>query len=415
MKYRIYFVPSDRPVDGVAGLRMRVSTPTFVTTFNLGYRVSIADWNVEYQKLKPRTFHGKKKIPADKINKEIESWKEKVSEIIDRRDNVTLTQFRDAFKEATGSPIRDKANFFDRYEQFMKEQAIESGWSVSSSKKHRTMINIIKGFNSRITFDDFTEQGMQKLVNHIVNEVGRRNNTAQRDVKTVKWFLRWAHKKGYCRHEDYENYKFKLKTNKKRVVFLDWNELMTLYSYEFRTPYLTRTRDTFCFTCFTGLRYSDVKNLLKTDIINDRITFVANKQVEDLLTIELNKYAKAIYEKYKDTEGKKLFNVPSSKNYNDYIHEICKIVGFDTPITEVYMKGGSRIETTKPKHELLSSHSGRRTFICNALSLGIPPTTVMKWTGHSDFKSMQPYIDVAGMDKVSAMAKFDKGHSTENT
>ena len=31
----------------------------------------------------------------------------------------------------------------------------------------------------------------------------------------------------------------------------------------------------------------------------------------------------------------------------------------------------------------------------------------MKWTGHSDYKAMKPYIDVADEIKAEAMKKFD--------
>jgi hypothetical protein len=50
---------------------------------------------------------------------------------------------------------------------------------------------------------------------------------------------------------------------------------------------------------------------------------------------------------------------------------------------------------------------GRRTFIVNALSLGITPNIVMKWTGHSDYKAMKPYIDIVDSIKASSMTKFD--------
>ena len=63
--------------------------------------------------------------------------------------------------------------------------------------------------------------------------------------------------------------------------------------------------------------------------------------------------------------------------------------------------------TTRPKYELLSSHCGRRTFICNALALGIPPHVVMKWTGHSEYSAMKPYIDAADSLKTESMSKFD--------
>lgn len=66
-----------------------------------------------------------------------------------------------------------------------------------------------------------------------------------------------------------------------------------------------------------------------------------------------------------------------------------------------------RIDIVTPKYALLGSHTGRRTFICNALALGIPPQVVMKWTGHSDYKAMKPYIDIADDIKAAAMTRFD--------
>ena len=40
------------------------------------------------------------------------------------------------------------------------------------------------------------------------------------------------------------------------------------------------------------------------------------------------------------------------------------------------------MEETSPKCDLIGTHAARRTFICFALSSGIPPQVVMKWTGH---------------------------------
>ena len=46
--------------------------------------------------------------------------------------------------------------------------------------------------------------------------------------------------------------------------------------------------------------------------------------------------------------------------------------------------------------------------IRNALALGIPAQVVMKWTGHSDYKAMKPYIDIADDIKANAMNKFNQ-------
>ena len=62
----------------------------------------------------------------------------------------------------------------------------------------------------------------------------------------------------------------------------------------------------------------------------------------------------------------------------------------------------------KPLYEKLTTHVARKTFICNALILEIPPTTVMKYTGHSDYKSMKPYVDVVDAELVNSMQAFNK-------
>jgi integrase len=54
----------------------------------------------------------------------------------------------------------------------------------------------------------------------------------------------------------------------------------------------------------------------------------------------------------------------------------------------------------------MATHAARRTFICTALAAGIPPQVIMKMTGHSDYKAMKPYIEVAERTKDDAMVKF---------
>ena len=83
------------------------------------------------------------------------------------------------------------------------------------------------------------------------------------------------------------------------------------------------------------------------------------------------------------------------------------MAGIDEPIRLTSYKGNQRIDEVKPKYELIGTHTGRRTFIVHALSRGIPPSVVMKWTGHSDYKSMQPYIDIVDSIKAAEMEKMN--------
>ena len=92
---------------------------------------------------------------------------------------------------------------------------------------------------------------------------------------------------------------------------------------------------------------------------------------------------------------------------NVYLKEVGKKVGLDSKQTIVRFKGNERVERTFYKYELLTTHCGRRTFVVNALYLGIPSEVIMKWTGHSDYKSMRPYIAIVDDIKVREMNKFN--------
>ena len=205
-------------------------------------------------------------------------------------------------------------------------------------------------------------------------------------------------------------FKPKLKSTPKKVIYLTWKELVQLRDYQIPPikQYLERVRDVFLFLCFTGLRYSDVFNLRRSDVKENHIEITTVKTADSLI-IELNNHSRAILDKYKDVafENYKVLPVITNQKMNDYLKELAEMAGIDEPVRETYYKGNERIDVVSPKYALLGTHAGRRTFICNALSLDISPQVVMKWTGHSDYKAMKPYIDIADKVKANAMDKFN--------
>ena len=165
----------------------------------------------------------------------------------------------------------------------------------------------------------------------------------------------------------------------------------------------------FCFCCFTSLRYSDVANLKRTNVFQDYIQVTTIKTYETL-RIELNDYSKAILDKYKNETYTDNLALPviSNQKMNDYLKELGELCCIDEPVSITYYKGGERYDETYKKYELLTTHCGRRTFISNAIMLGIAPEIVMKWTGHEDYRTMKPYIAIADKAKKDAMDLFNK-------
>ena len=287
----------------------------------------------------------------------------------------------------------------------------QNDWTHSTFEKFAAVKNHLKNFRSELSFDFFDEEGLTEYVQYLREVREMRNSTISKQLSFLKWFLRWSFKQGMHSNNAYDTFKPKLKDTQKKIIFLTWEELNRLR--EFKIPptkqALERVRDVFLFQCFTGLRYSDVFNLRRSDIKGDHIE-VTTVKTSDSLTIELNDHSKAILEKYKDVEfeNDKALPVITNQKMNDYLKELAELAEINEPVRQTYYKGNERIDEVTPKYALLGTHAGRRTFICNAFALGIPPQVVMKWTGHSDYKTMKPYIDIADDIKANAMSKFNQ-------
>lgn len=431
-----------------AKLRLRVRWGKSMVNFNVGYRVQLDKWSTDTQRCKAGTSHGKKKVAASEINTEIqrlETLAEGVFKAFEVKNYLPdENEYRDAFNEANGKangkePDQDQT-FFTVFDEFTRSMGWQNNWTPATFTKFATIRRHLFSFNPKLDLKTLSENDMQLFINHL-QRAELRNTTIAKDISFVKWFLRWAFGKGYYTGNLHIAWRPKFKGtdgNQKEVIHLSWDELMRLYHFDFSTAKrkvkdkkgkpitdenglikmvdleeenkkaLDRIRDVFCFCCFTSLRYSDVAKLSRSDVRGTFISIVTQKTT-DGLKIELNKYSKSILDKYKAVHfpNGKVLPVISNVKMNVHLKDMGEIVGIDEDQRIVYFKGNERIEEVHPKYELLTTHCGRRTFIVNALFLGIPAEVVMRWTGHSDYKAMKPYVKIVDQLKEKEMNKFN--------
>ena len=427
IKRNIIFTLESRKKDGVlitenVPIRMRVNFASKRIEFTTGYRIDSAKWDADKQRVK-NGCSNKLKQSASEINASLLEYYTEIQSIFKRFEvedvMPTPEQIKKAFN-ALHKPVSEEpkpkkealpCDFFQVFDDFVEDCGRQNNWTDSTFEKFAAVKNHLTNFREGLTFEFFDERGLNDYVGYLRDVKEMRNTTIGKQLSFLKWFLRWAYKKGVHQNNAYDSYKPKLKSTQKKIIFLTWDELNRLR--EFKIPSnkqaLERVRDVFLFQCFTGLRYSDVFNLRRSDIKGDHIE-VTTVKTSDSLIIELNNHSKAILDKYKDVafEDDKVLPVITNQKMNDYLKELAEMAGIDEPIRQTYYKGNERIDDVTPKYALLGTHAGSRTFICNVLALGIPPQVVMKWTGHSDYKAMKPYIDIADDIKANAMSKFNQ-------
>ena len=323
-------------------------------------------------------------------------------------------------------------DFFKVFDAFTYECGEKNAWTDATREKMAALKNDLTIFKKNLKFSDLTETTLTKFVVYLRDEkklntprkpkgeerdsgkkelIGIKNSTIEKKLGYLKWFLKWATEKGFNNNTAYRTFRPTLKTTQKKVIYLTKEEMKRILILELKgeQAYLEVVRDIFIFCCFSSLRYSDASALKWNDVKDDHIE-VTTIKTTDSIQIEINDMMKKIIEKYRaipDKRSNLVFPFYTNQAMNRDLKKLCKLAEINEEIRTTTYKGHERIDEIAEKWELIGTHTGRRTFIIHALSRGIPPSIVMKWTGHSDYKSMKPYIDIVDEIKASEMTKMN--------
>lgn len=374
-----------------------------------------SDWAADEARFRGRS------AAEGQINREIDDFRRTVAEVMGRYELIErrvplLSEAKRDVDEAlglivTGADMRLLATeVFDLY-----SGAQATNWTESSLGKLNAIKSHLIAFNPELLVSDINDAVMQRYYDFLTETLGFRNSTIHKQLVYIRAFLRWAANNGYYSGNSHNTFHPRIKgitAGSKEIIYCTKEEVRTLMSF---TPlpsqsYLARVRDVFVFCCFTGLRYSDVAKLRNCDVHGDEYISVVTQKTSDALRIELNSHSAAILHKYRDPSAKpttKALPVISNVKMNVYLKELGKAAGLDAMTRVVYFRGTERCEEFFPKYELLTTHCARRTFVVSALQLGIPPEVIMRWTGHSSYEAMKPYVAIVDELKRRSMDKFN--------
>jgi integrase len=303
-----------------------------------------------------------------------------------------------------------------------------------------------------LDFDSYWSNYFLEECEGMNGEIGMSNNTIGKYVKTLKQFLNWAVLKGYHTSLIYKNYK--IYSEYGDIFPLRESHLVKMIEFandESQSIKLRKTASLFIFLCFSGLRYHDAKNLRAHDIyfigqgdITMEVIRFRTEKTDQKLIVALNNYSirellrnaqwnnsKELVEIFSNSTGvfewgqtgellhkmsdDSIFLLPqlSLVKFNKYIKEVGKLCGFNEKIVITRKKGTKVEKLVLERHEKLSSHDGRRTFITINLRKGMRPETLMEFTGHKSYKTMLRYNKI---DEETRVEEFQKtwGYSVKS-
>lgn len=401
---------NESKITGLCSVYVEYSHQRKRKRFNTGIKVSEKFWNQEKGIIKK---DGTENVKED--NQTIKGVKTKIESVISRfvQENAgnqpTIQQLEIELQKHVKKEDKDIFTYLDEYIEL---------------KKGSTTPNTRKGYNSLklnlqeykkenkkeiITFETINNVFLDKFKNFLISK-NYHDTTIYKRFRILKAFLNYYLIADIHNNKKFRDYKISSsKGNREQVITLTYEELLKIKDLKFQfNKRLDYIRDLFLIQSFTGLRYSDVirlsKSNIKTEIKEKKeykyIITDIEKTDDSHHTVPLFGIVEEILKKY-DYKLKKISNV----KYNKYIKEVCENVKeLKNPETVIHYSGGQKKTDTIERYKLITTHTARRNFVTVLLEKDVNPKTIMKWTGHKNLSEFIKYANI----RQGETAEIDK-------
>lgn len=233
----------------------------------------------------------------------------------------------------------------------------------------------------------FSEYLKKDLKRQYLSKEGKKKSTLVKlkpnSIRThydrIVWVLNFAHNEGYIQNNPAKRIDQTAKPKMEMVErdYLSGEELTLLINSPCPNPELKRA---FLFSCYTGLRKSDVYSLKWCNIYNKGI-HIRMQKTKDLITIPLSENAM----KY----------LGERRREDDYIFTSNSDRQIGRDLLTWASNAGAK------KH--VTFHVARHTFATLALTYGADIYTVSKLLGHKNLKTTQVYAQIVDKKKEEAV------------
>jgi site-specific recombinase XerD len=263
-------------------------------------------------------------------------------------------------------------------------------------QKYNTAYSTLEDFGKtyHLTFESIDKNFYTKFVAYL-NKKKYTLNTLGKYIQVLKTFLTYSTENGYNTNQYFKTKKFKVHQVPGFSIYLTEAEIQAMYEKDFsESPHLERVRDLFVVGCWTGLRFSDFTTIKPENIEGDFLRIKTFKTGEKVI-IPIHQTVREIMNKYKDRYPNSLPPAISNQKMNAYLKDISEAVEvLKINVDAEYQKGGFKVTEAKKKHELVTTHTARRSFATNVYKSGFPAISLMKITGHKTEKAFLLYIKV---------------------
>ena len=318
-----------------------------------------------------------------------------IDNILARINNV-FVKYRLKDKKLTRETFLRSYNRPDDYETFFEYVAAKqhkfSRMELGTYCTHRSAINKLRQHSPKLHFDDIDTHYLDNYFSYLKKECDNNDNTAYKNMASLKKYVRLAYKDGYMDENPFEDWKIrKVQSNCVYLVEEELNRLIELYKSGELEYHLHRTLEFFLFMCFSSLHIGDAKKLKLEQFSKSSFTYfrikLRNSKPEPIV-VPISQplqmlMANIVGPRKKGPVFEKLL---PDQTMNRYLKDIANEAGIDKAIT----------------HKV-----GRHTFATLYLQKTKDIAALKEILGHSDISETLVYAHVLEESKLEGIRCFD--------
>lgn len=312
------------------------------------------------------------------------------------------------------APEKPKETFFQFVESFIAESEgkrvnVESGkkLSIITTRIYRNTLKRLREYEKyskkKFDFDSIDLDFYDGWINFLSTELQYSKNTVGKLTTTLKVFLNEATERGINTNLAFKSKRFKATREPSSSIYLNEQELTVMYKLDLsHSKRLDRTRDLFLVGCWTGLRFTDLVNIKRENIKDDKLEIKTHKTGE-VVVLPIHKMVKEIMLKHKDSPNS-LPRGTSNFQMNKSLKDVAKLMEcLHIPVQSNITKGGKLLTTSKAKYEMVTMHTARRSFATNLYKDGVSSLTIMKLTGHKSERVFLSYLKESAHENANLL------------
>ena len=377
------------------------------TLINTGYKIEPKFWN--YNKDRVKDDYPDSKEINDYLNEQLLKANKIIIEASKKSIDPTIKFFLIEFsKKENQTNYQLKNDLFTQIDEFIDRNKRKVVPSVILS--YRQMKLYLKEYEDysrvKLSLNSFNYDFYQNFVEYLTYNFKKRNgdtglatNTIGKTIRSLKVFLHDAVKRELIQKIDFSG--FKAVEEEVESIYLSEDEILRIWNLDLsQDASLEKYRDIFVFSCFTAFRFSDFSTIKPSNIRGDYI-HKTQKKVNSRVVVPMNDIVKQIMKKYNNS-----IPVIDKQKYNLQIKRIGKMAGIDQEIIITRKKGINKQEETLKKYQLITSHTGRRSFCTNEYLKDTPTIFIMKISGHRTEQAFLKYIRINEVEAAERMMEF---------